>query len=74
MISQNTIQIVKKKLIETYNPRAIYVFGSYAWGNPTNDSDLDLLIVVEKLTSNRHNMIVKGYSALFNCSLSKDIL
>ena len=37
---------VKKRLINVYDPIAIYIFGSYAWGTPTEDSDLDLLVVV----------------------------
>ena len=28
-----------------FKPQAIILFGSYAWGHPTIDSDLDLLII-----------------------------
>ena len=34
-----------------YQPEKIILFGSYAWGNPTKDSDVDLLIV-KKLIKN----------------------
>ncbi len=37
---------VKNRLVRAYNPLTIYLFGSYAWGTPTEDSDLDLVIVV----------------------------
>jgi len=43
MISQETIEEVKNRLVKTYDPISIYLFGSYAWGHPTEDSDLDLL-------------------------------
>lgn len=36
-----------EKIIGGYAPQAIYLFGSYAWGQPHEDSDLDLLIVKE---------------------------
>lgn len=36
-----------RPLIEKYEPQEIVLFGSYAYGNPTRDSDLDLLIVKE---------------------------
>ena len=40
-----------KKIIQTiaenYKPESIYIFGSYAWGKPTKDSDLDLFIIKE---------------------------
>jgi predicted nucleotidyltransferase len=32
-------------LIEQFNPEQVILFGSYAYGNPTPDSDVDLLVV-----------------------------
>ena len=32
-------------LVERFRPEAVYLFGSYADGNPDRDSDVDLLIV-----------------------------
>jgi len=44
---QDVIEQLKKR-----NPQAIIVFGSYAWGKPHKDSDIDLL-VVEHSTKSR---------------------
>ena len=33
------------RLKQDYNPEQIILFGSYAYGNPTEESDIDLLIV-----------------------------
>lgn len=38
---------VVKRLEETYHPQQVIVFGSYAHGHPTRESDVDLLIVKE---------------------------
>ncbi len=38
------IQQLKESLIEL-NPFLIMLFGSYAWGTPHKDSDIDLLVV-----------------------------
>ena len=46
MISQATIEEVTSRLVKVYDPLEIYLFGSYAWGTPTDDSDLDLLVVM----------------------------
>jgi uncharacterized protein len=46
MISQEKIQEATKRLVEAYNPVAIYLFGSYAWGEPNEDSDLDFMVIV----------------------------
>jgi len=33
--------------LQHLNPLKIILFGSYAWGTPTGDSDIDLLVVTE---------------------------
>ncbi|MBI3599860.1 MAG: nucleotidyltransferase domain-containing protein [Nitrospinae bacterium] len=45
-MDQNVIitQIVEK-IKKYFQPEKIIVFGSFAWGNPTRDSDLDLFII-----------------------------
>jgi len=45
MISTENIHEVVEKIIRDFKPQKIILFGSYAAGNPTKDSDLDLLIV-----------------------------
>lgn len=74
MISKQTINFIKDKLIKVYNPVQIYLFGSYAWGKPTKDSDLDLLIIVSRSTKHTYERAVKGYRALRGMTVSKDIL
>jgi predicted nucleotidyltransferase len=45
MISQEQIESVVQVIVEGYEPMKIILFGSYAYGHPTKDSDLDLLII-----------------------------
>lgn len=40
-----------KQLVDSYRPEKILLFGSYAYGEPHADSDLDILII--KRTSDR---------------------
>jgi len=42
---QEKIQNITEKIIREFNPEKIILFGSYAWGTPTKDSDIDLFIV-----------------------------
>jgi uncharacterized protein len=74
MISNETIEEVKQRLIKAYKPLKIYLFGSYAWGHPTEDSDLDLLIVIEHYEKDRHDTLVDGQIAMRGLDISKDIL
>ena len=41
------VQEVIRKIVESYDPEQIIVFGSYARGDWTDGSDLDLLVVKE---------------------------
>ena len=34
-------------LVEQFQPEQVFLFGSYAYGEPTPDSDVDLLVVKE---------------------------
>ncbi|OFX18271.1 MAG: hypothetical protein A2033_17625 [Bacteroidetes bacterium GWA2_31_9] len=45
MISQSQINDVISKIVTYYKPEKILLFGSYANGTATEDSDLDLLVV-----------------------------
>jgi len=74
MIEKETIEEIKKRLVEVYNPIAIYIFGSYAWGCPTEDSDLDLLIVIDKSDEKTYKRPVAGYRALRGLNISKDLI
>ncbi|MBM4032753.1 MAG: nucleotidyltransferase domain-containing protein [Planctomycetes bacterium] len=40
-----------EKLVRSYGPEKVVLFGSYAWGAPDTGSDIDLLVV--KNTSER---------------------
>ena len=44
---QKEIECIVKRIAEGYQPLKVILFGSYAWGEPTDDSDIDLLIVKE---------------------------
>lgn len=74
MIKEAIIEEVKKRLIKAYDPIAIYVFGSYAWGTPTEDSDLDLLVVVDKSDKKSYKRPVAGHRALRGLDISKDLI
>jgi len=41
------IEKIVQKIVNEFDPEKIILFGSWAWGEPTPDSDVDLLIVKE---------------------------
>ncbi len=46
-ISLQEIEDYSRKIAAKFNPERIILFGSYAYGKPTADSDVDLLVVLE---------------------------
>ncbi len=46
-ISLNAIKEKAKTISEKFDPEKIILFGSYASGTPTPDSDVDLLVIME---------------------------
>lgn len=58
---------IKKRLIKTYNPVEMYIFGSYARGTADEESDLDLLIIVDQIDpKERYKAMSEGHRALFD--------
>ena len=62
-----------RKIVSEFNPEKIILFGSYAYGKPTPDSDLDLMVVME--TKERpHKRAVALRKILKNLGVPKDII
>jgi predicted nucleotidyltransferase len=74
MITPEIIEEVKKRLVNVYQPEAIYLFGSYAWGHPDEESDLDLLVVVRTSDEKSHKRSIPGRRALWELDIAKDII
>jgi uncharacterized protein len=47
LIPQHIIHEVINKIVSDYQPEKVYLFGSYAAGNPSTNSDIDLIVVKE---------------------------
>lgn len=61
-----TLPRAVKRIAETLHPEKIILFGSYAYGNPTPDSDVDLLVVMQNQKSHREN-----YLAVSECLIPR---
>lgn len=46
MISLSQIEAFSQQIVERFQPERIILFGSYAYGQPTEDSDVDLLVIL----------------------------
>jgi predicted nucleotidyltransferase len=46
MITQKQINDFGRRLAREFQPRTVVLFGSYAYGKPSPDSDVDILVVM----------------------------
>jgi predicted nucleotidyltransferase len=65
---------IVERLAAEFEPEEIYVFGSRAWGEPTEGSDLDLLIIVSDSDREPTERATRAYRCLRGVMESVDVL
>ena len=46
MIDRKNINDLAVQIVSQFKPQKIILFGSYAYGTPTSDSDVDLMVIM----------------------------
>ena len=72
MPTQEKIQAIADKIVKEFQPERIILFGSYAWGKPGPDSDVDLFIVKE--TEKRRELARRIDRSLFPRPFPIDVI
>lgn len=72
-IKSKQIQQVVQKIVKEYQPEKIILFGSYAWGKPNEDSDVDLFII-KNSNKNRRDRQRELRLKLFPPTMPLDLL
>jgi uncharacterized protein len=49
VLSNSTIQAMADCLVKQFHPDKVILFGSYAYGTPGPDSDVDFLVIMDPL-------------------------
>ena len=70
---QQTIDEMVSRIVERFQPDKVILFGSYARGEASGDSDVDLLVVMPVSGSKRAKQ-VEVRLALHDIRLPKDII
>ena len=64
---------IVNRIVDAIQPLKIILFGSYAYGNPAPDSDVDLIVVTENPLPKRQTSVAL-WNLLGNIPLPKDII
>ena len=59
MVTQQEIQATCDDIVREFAPLQVILFGSYAYGTPTEDSDVDLLVVMDIPKSEFRNKAIE---------------
>jgi predicted nucleotidyltransferase len=74
-MNQIILDEISQKLINLLDPKIIYLFGSYAWGNPDENSDIDLMIIISDYKESRIRTTANAYKEIRKFSnIPTDIL
>ena len=65
---------ITDRLVKEFDPEAIYLFGSYAWGQPELDSDLDLLVILRESSQQPVQRAVRAQHSLRGLPVAVDVL
>ena len=73
-IDTATIREVTGRLVAALTPERVLLFGSYAWGSPDADSDLDLYLIVADDAEPAHRIARRGHLALRGLKVPVDLV
>jgi predicted nucleotidyltransferase len=73
-IPPGLLEAVVERLKAEFQPEEIYLFGSHAWGAPTDDSDVDLMVIVQDSTERGIQRMQRAHRCLRGMRFAKDIL
>ena len=77
MKNEQDIENIRNSILKFVPARCIYLFGSYAYGSPTEDSDIDIFVVMPDDTKDFMDFYVKimgdlGHKRIFSIDMSFD--
>jgi len=73
-LDADLLQTATQRLVAEFQPDQIWLFGSHAWGNPHDDSDVDLLVVVPHSDETPIRRSQRAHRCLRGLRMPKDVL
>ena len=73
MVTLPQIQRYCDAIAAAFRPAKIILFGSYAYGRPTEDSDVDVMVVMPRLRQSRHDLATRIREKV-ECDFPVDVL
>ncbi len=71
---QKALELIVQRLQAGLHPEQIILFGSHAYGDPTEGSDIDLLIIVSDSSDPPHHRAQRAYRCVGAVGIPKDMV
>lgn len=73
-LDENLVQQMTDRLVNEFHPEQVILFGSHAWGTPSEDSDIDLFVVVSESEERPLQRARRASNCLAGIRAPKDVL
>lgn len=74
LLDEALLHTMTDKLVDEFGPDQIILFGSHAWGTPTEDSDIDLFVIIPESNERPLQRARRAITCLGGITISKDVL
>jgi len=73
-LDENILHAMTDRLVAEFDPDKIILFGSHAWGVPTENSDVDLYVIVPETGQRPLQRARRAITCLGGMNVPKDVL
>ena len=73
-LDENLLETATQGLVAEFQPEQVWLYGSHAWGNPHDDSDVDLLVVLRDSDETPIRRAQRAHRCLRGLRMPKDVL
>ncbi len=73
-VNDKKVKEAIERIVKLFNPKKIFLFGSYTKGTLSENSDLDLLILIDDGRKNTRSESIRIRRALKNIPMAMDII
>lgn len=74
MVDDALLREMTARLVETFQPEKVILFGSHAWGSPHEGSDVDLYVIVPESSERPLQRARRALACLSGLRVAKDVL
>lgn len=73
-VTDELLKVIAERIGSEMHPERIFLFGSHAWGTPSESSDLDLFVVVSESDQPAYRRARQAYRCLRGIGVPVEII